>query len=53
MGLIIVDSMYYDDDKTDQRACQDCTQGISKWHSPPQEDVDAEIPSKEDKLCSV
>ena len=36
---------FYDDDKTDQRACQDCTQAIWKWHFPPQEGVDVETPS--------
>ena len=49
--LIIMSTLTFNNDdwmdnyETYQRACQDYTQGRLKWNFPPQEGVDAEIPS--------
>ena len=49
--LIIMSTLTFNNDdwmdnyETYQRACRDYTQGRLKWRFPPQEDVDAEIPS--------
>ena len=43
--LTFNDGDWMDNHETYQRACRDYTQGRLRWHFPPQEDVDAEIPS--------